>query len=215
MDAEWSSEIGVTNIICITDPEDLERPESLLKAKVKKDGVDPKTSIYWVDAENKEHKDEHDKMLSSTGALVVHGNTAAAAAAAAENPTPNKKWEPLHVVCPVENDDDDRTPESWNNLSKALPIVMPHFLRLLKVRKFLFMLIFMNYTVTHYFFLLLGLCDICCTQKIELFFSFLICAFVLWMVEGWCDDPCVRPHWRQHCTGASCPRKTTSREGKH
>ena len=130
MDAEWSSEIGVTNIICITDPDDLERPESLLKAKVKKDGVDPKTSIYWIDAENKEHKDEHEKMLNASDALVVHGNNSAG------KPTTNKNWEPLHVVCPVENDDDDRTPESWNNLSKALPIVMPHFLRLLKVRKF-------------------------------------------------------------------------------
>ena len=129
MDAEWSSEIGVTNIICITDPDDLERPESLLKAKVKKDGVDPKTSIHWVDAENEEHRDEHEKMLISSGALVVHGHTAG-------KPITDKKSEPLHVVCPVENDDDDRTPASWNSLSKALPLVMPHFLRILKVKTF-------------------------------------------------------------------------------
>jgi hypothetical protein len=135
MDAEWSSEVGITNIICVHDPDDADKPDALIKAKVKKDGVDPKTAIHWLHAENEEDRKVHEGKAgggASSSALV--------AMATSEPSSPskgNKKengWAPLHVVCGVETDDDDRTPESWKNLSKALPTIMPHFLRLLKVR---------------------------------------------------------------------------------
>ena len=135
MDAEWSSEVGITNIICVTDPQDPDKPHTLLKAKVRKDGSDPKTAIHWLAAEDGERKTQHEK-AAATDILALHE---ASSSIGGSSPSPTKastsrkKWEPLHIVCAVECDDDDRTPESWNNLSKAIPTILPHFLRLLKV----------------------------------------------------------------------------------
>ncbi len=133
MDADWSSEVGITNIICVHDPDDPEKADALIKAKVKKDGADPTTAIHWLHAENDEDRKIHE------GKPVAKASSALVTASAASPSKGNRKenaWAPLHVMCDVEADDDDRTPEAWNNLSKALPTIMPQFLRLLKVREF-------------------------------------------------------------------------------
>jgi hypothetical protein len=138
MDADWSSEVGITNIICVTDPQDPDKPHTLLKSKVRRDGSDPKTAIHWLAAENDERKAQHERG-AVTDALAVSGANSSSSSSDPSSPSPTKasqkkKWEPLHIVCAVESDDDDRTPESWNNLSKAIPTILPHFLRLLKVQ---------------------------------------------------------------------------------
>jgi hypothetical protein len=126
LEPDWCSDIGVTHVICMTDPSDTERPKAMLRAKASFDGA-PQSSIYWLEEENKH---EHER------ALVQHMS-----AHRQSSKSPSKKGisaippnpQARHLICQVDNDDDDKTHDSWNNLLKVLSRIMEHFVPILRV----------------------------------------------------------------------------------
>jgi hypothetical protein len=135
----------------MTDPEDTARPGAMLRAKAAADGV-PESSIYWLEEENKDEYGNNSTAGTNTGAGAGGGTGELALVSTPESSLgsrlPSRNFKsvhsqssmgsmsrsgPRHIICAVENDDDDKSHDSWNNLMKVLPRIMEHFLRILRV----------------------------------------------------------------------------------
>jgi hypothetical protein len=112
LDPLWSSEVGITHVVCLPLPADTKRPERVLNTMAR-----PLVSpIHWLneDTENESFKNQSKSQKDQKESFK------------------DQKQESQHLICPVNNEDDDNTTESWENLSKYFPIIMVHLLRIMR-----------------------------------------------------------------------------------
>jgi len=112
LDPIWSSEVGITHVVCLPEVGDIKRPERILST-IAKPLV---SSVHWLNENLKNESSEYQKESSKDQ----------------KESFKNQKQESQHLICPIDNDDDDITTESWDNLSKYFPIIMVHLLRILR-----------------------------------------------------------------------------------
>jgi hypothetical protein len=110
LDPVWSSEVGITHVVCLPEIGDTKRPERVLST-IARPLI---SSVHWLNEDNVSSEDQKESSKDQKESFK------------------NQKQESQHLICPIDNDDDDITTESWDNLSKYFPIIMVHLLRILR-----------------------------------------------------------------------------------